>query len=70
MLSNTCDAKHRYFVAYLPTFRICVVIHYYHNGNKNIADTKPRSREVAKPRSREVAKPRSREVASSITGII
>jgi len=36
MLSNTCDAKHRYFVAYLPTFRICVVIFCYHYGNKNM----------------------------------
>jgi len=36
MLSNTRDAKHRYFVAYLPTFRLLLVILCYHNGNKNM----------------------------------
>jgi hypothetical protein len=36
MLSNTCDAKHRYFVAYLPTFRLFIVIFCYQNGNKNM----------------------------------
>jgi hypothetical protein len=36
MLSNTCDAKHRYFVAYLPTFRIFILIFCYHSDNNNI----------------------------------
>jgi hypothetical protein len=28
--------KHRYEVAYLPTFRICVVIFCYQSGNMNM----------------------------------
>ena len=36
MLSNTCDAKHRYFVAYLPTFRLFIVIFCYQSGNRNM----------------------------------
>jgi len=46
MLSNTWDAKHRYFVAYLPTFRLLLVIICYHNGKKNMLCLALKSRQM------------------------
>ena len=35
MLSNTWDARHRYFIAYLPTFRLYKAYSCYQNGKRN-----------------------------------